>query len=63
MYQAQYKQNIQVARESVEKATKELEVEKESQAGIRNEVAELEAEYAELHGNYKVIQPAQSIDK
>lgn len=56
VYAMQYSQNIAVASEAVERATKLLQEERESQAGIRKEVADLEAEYNELNANVKEME-------
>jgi hypothetical protein len=49
-----YNANIAAATQSVEKATQELLVERDSQAGIRQEVAELEQEHRILFDDHRV---------
>ena len=54
VYQMRYNANIAAATQSVEKATQELLVERDSQAGIRQEVAELEQEHRILFDDHRV---------
>lgn len=49
-----YNVNIAAATQSVEKATQELQVERDSQAGIRQEVEELEQEHKILFDDHRV---------